>query len=59
MQEILYKQSKRKSLDLNPIEKNIENFQDMKNEKKLNKKNNPNPKDVPSDDFFISEEENA
>jgi hypothetical protein len=30
----------------------------MKNEKKLNKKNNPNPKDVPSDDFFISEEEN-
>jgi hypothetical protein len=59
MQETQIKQSKKKTLDLNPIEKNIENFQDMKKEKRINKKNNPNPKDIPSDDFFISEEENA
>jgi hypothetical protein len=32
----------------------------MKKEKKIKKltSSNPNPKDIPSDDFFVSEEEN-
>jgi hypothetical protein len=48
----------KKPMDLNTLENNIEKFQDMKKEKKIKKQINPNPKDIPSDDFFISEEEN-
>lgn len=37
---------------MNTIESNIDNFRLMKQEKKIQKQKNPNPKDIPSDDFF-------